>query len=121
MANEKEPEPGTRGFRINEIRKRLRLSREGFADALAAVASASGLDAGGKWTPTRVSNTVLNKKPIPLDDAAAIILLAEAEGLDGVSWNWLVFGELRAEAISHDRVSPVVKTGVKVGAKRQVK
>lgn len=93
MANEKEPTPGTRGYRVNEFRKALGLSREELAEALASIAEDEGLDAGGKWTPTRVSQTILSRKPIPLDDIAAIVLLARSKGMRNVSWDWVVFGD----------------------------
>lgn len=98
MANEKEPEPGTRGYRINELRKALGMSREELADALAKVAADEDLDGGGKWTDTRVSRTILGRKPIPLDDVAAIILLARARGLHNVTWDYIVFGDVSKAA-----------------------
>lgn len=98
MANEKEPTPGTRGFRINEFRKALGLSREALADALAEIAEDESLNAGGKWTPSRVSQTILSRKPIPLDDIAAIVLLARSRGMRNVTWDWIVFGDVAKSA-----------------------
>jgi hypothetical protein len=95
MANEKEPTLGTRGYRANEVRKALGITREAFAAQLARVAEAYGLREGGKWSPSRVSSLLLSKKPMTLDDAAAVLALAVERGLDNFDWNWLVYGEGR--------------------------
>lgn len=101
MANEKEPEPGTRGYRVNELRNALGMSRERFSAALAEIAEEESLNEGGKWTPTRVSRTILSRKPIPLDDMAAIVLLARARGFRNVTWDYLVFGDV-SKAVARD-------------------
>lgn len=100
MANEKEPELGTRGYRINELRKALGMSREELGHALAIIAEREGLNEGGKWDASRVSRTILGRKPIPLDDIAAIVLLARARGLRNVTWDYIVFGDVAKAARS---------------------
>lgn len=120
MANEKDPTPGTRGYRINELRNALGLNREAFADALAAVAEKNGLNSGGKWTQTRVSQTILSRKPIPLDDVAAIVLLARERGLRNVSWDWIVFGERRAAKPITKPAAPA-KSSRDIAAAREAK
>jgi hypothetical protein len=97
MANEKDPEPGTRGYRVEQIRKEIGLPRrQDLAPALAEVAARIGLTEGGAWTATRISRMILGRQPMSLDDAAVVLKLAEAHGLEGKDWNWLVFGERRA-------------------------
>jgi hypothetical protein len=92
MANEKEPTPGTRGFRINQIRTALQLKREEMAEALAAVAERHKVVADGDWTATRVSRLILGRQPMTLDDAAVIVIFARERGLKGMGWDWLVLG-----------------------------
>jgi hypothetical protein len=106
MANEKEPEPGTRGFRVNEIRLELELSRADLARALADVAKVWGITEGGEWTPTRVSRLILSRQPMSLDDAAVVVKLAEAHGLKGKTWDWFVFGDV-SKAANRDRFKKI--------------
>lgn len=103
MANEKEPTPGTRGYRVDQVRKALKLSRDGFAGELALVAEKLRLDSGGKWTPIRVSKTILERQPLSLEDAATVAALAEIRGLDGYTWDWLILGKSVAEAYGRKR------------------
>lgn len=92
MANEKEPLPGTRGWRADQLRKAIGVDRTGFAELLAAVAKRHGLDAGGKWTQSRVSRLLLSRQPIPLDDAASVVLLAREREILSFGWDWFVLG-----------------------------
>ncbi len=95
MANEKEPTPGTRGYRADQVRRDLGLDRQQFADLLAERAAALGLTSGGKWTQTRVSKLILGRQPISLDDAAVVIDVdPEHRG-----WDWFVFGDARVGKI----------------------
>lgn len=98
MANVKEPEPGTRGHRIDQLRIALKMTRGEFGDALKDVAEDEGLDGAGKWDLSRVSRTILSRKPIPLDDMAAIVRLAHSRGFRDVTWDWLVFGDVSKAA-----------------------
>lgn len=91
MANEKEPTPGTRGARVDEIRKALKLGREEFAERLATKAHELRITSGGKWTPTRVSKLILGRQPISLDDAAVVVSVDPHK--DAPRWHWFVFGE----------------------------
>lgn len=92
------------------------MSREAMADELASIAANYGLDEGGKWTGPRVSQTILNKKPIPLDDAAALILFARKHKVAEMTWDWLTFGKQRPVTLSSgDQGEP--PTGTKTGLK----
>jgi hypothetical protein len=98
MANEKAPVPGSRGERVDQIRKALGVNREEFAELVAAKAAELGVATGGKWTPTRVSKLILGRQPISLDDAVAVIALDPEER----GWLWFAFGERKANRLVPD-------------------
>ena len=116
MANEKEPVPGSRGERVDQIRKALGKSREELADVLAAKARELHVTSGGKWTPTRVSKLILGRQPISLDDAAVVVAVDPDE--DAPRWDWFVFGEeLRIGDLAPDPTREVRATAAEGAAK----
>lgn len=88
MANEKQPTPGSRGERMDTIRKAMELKREEFAERLARKAETLGLTAGGEYTASRVSRLILGRQPLTLDDAAVVMAIAPK----GFGWEWFVYG-----------------------------
>lgn len=92
MANETGGTPDTRGGRVDQLRAALDVEQQQLAVMLRGVAEDLGFPDGGKWNPTRVSNVIKNKKPITLEEAAAIVSLAAKHGLRKFDWNWLVLG-----------------------------
>lgn len=91
MANEKEPVPGSRGDRVNQIREALGLKRKDFAKVLAAKAVDLQLTEGGEWTETRVSRLILGRQPMSLDDAAVVVAVDPHK--KAPRWGWFVFGD----------------------------
>lgn len=97
MANEKEPTPGTRGWRVDQVRRALGVGRKDLAPLLAEVAADLGIDEGWTWNATRVTNVILERKPMSLDEAASVVALAARRKLKGLGWDWLIFGKPLAE------------------------
>jgi hypothetical protein len=107
MANEKEPTPGTRGARLNDLRKTVSLSREQLASELARVADELDLRDGGEWSQSRVSKLILGRQIMSLDDATAIVYFAEERRLKGMDWDWLALDQSRRAIVRNRKPTKV--------------
>lgn len=99
MAKREQPDPGTMGARILEIRKALKMDVDEFADELNRVAAALGHEQ--TWSASKVSRATNNTHRMKLSEAIDIVSAAKpARRLD-----WLVFGVENAETARFKRVS----------------
>lgn len=93
--------PPTRGKRLEAVRAALDVEQKDLARQLADIAAdlvAREVIAGGwTWTPTRVSTLIAEKKPMTLDEAACVVVLAARRGLAEYDWDWLVLGTQATE------------------------
>lgn len=86
MAKREQPEPGTLGARILEIRSGLGMDTQEFADELNRVAAKLGHEQ--TWSAAKVSRASNNSHRMKLDEAIDLVSIARpARSLD-----WLVFG-----------------------------
>jgi hypothetical protein len=96
MPRRSEPEPGSRGDRVQQIKKAYdkRKGRELTVVEFAAElnAQAQKLSLAKAWSGTRFSKVVHGQDPT-LDDAAVLLAIDPEHR----TWDWLVFG-IRAKA-----------------------
>jgi hypothetical protein len=99
MAKREQPEPGTMGARVLEIRSGLGMDTLQFADELNRIAGKLGHER--TWSASKVSRATNNTHRMKLDEAVDLVTVARpARSLD-----WLVFGIEKAATSRFPRVA----------------